>query len=96
MDGDRVEQVLQGKITGRKVQFTKTYRGAIEITLTAGEKQLELIRRDRYQVQYSDDFDRDRMCIVGSWVISHWDDSVGFCRHKVGAALSFTGSGKGK
>jgi hypothetical protein len=63
---------IQGKITGSQVQFIKTYRGALEITLTVGEKEVDTFRRDRHQVHYSGDFDRDRMCIVGSWVISQW------------------------
>jgi hypothetical protein len=36
---------IQGKITGSHVQFTKTYRGAAEITWTVGEEQVVPARR---------------------------------------------------
>ena len=41
---------IQGKITGIQVHFTKTYRGATEITWTVGEKQIASFR-GRHQVQ---------------------------------------------
>jgi hypothetical protein len=63
---------IQGKITGSQVQFTKTYRGAMELTWTVAEKPVAFVRRDGHQVQYTGDFDRDRMCIVGGWVIRQW------------------------
>ena len=60
---------IQGKITGSHVQFTKTYRGALEITLTVGEEQVGSFRRDGHQVHYSGHLDRDRMFIAGGWII---------------------------
>ena len=63
---------IQGKITGSQVKFTKTYRGAMEITLTVGEKQIGSFRRDGHQVHYSGYLDRDCMCITGRWIIRQW------------------------
>jgi hypothetical protein len=63
---------IHGTIKGCQVQFTKTYRGAMEVVWTVGEKQVGAFRRDRHQVQYSSHLDRERMCIVGEWVISQW------------------------
>jgi hypothetical protein len=63
---------IQGKITGSQVHFTKTYRGAMEVTWTVEQNPVASFRRDRHQVQYSGDIDRGRMCIVGSWVIRQW------------------------
>ncbi len=63
---------IQGRITGRQVQFTKTYRGAYEVKLTVGKDQIGSFRRDWHQVQYSGAFDRDRMCITGTWTIRQW------------------------
>ena len=59
---------IRGTITGSQVRFTKNYRG-LETTWTAGEKQVGSFRRDRHKIQYSGDFDRDRRCIVGTWII---------------------------
>ena len=42
---------IRGKIMGSQVQFTKTYREAMEITLNVGEKQLSSFRRDGHNVQ---------------------------------------------
>jgi hypothetical protein len=63
---------IQGKITGSQVQFTKTYRGAMEITLTVEEKTVASVRRDRHKVQYAGHLDRDRMCITGRWTVRQW------------------------
>ena len=63
---------IQGKITESLVQFTKTYRGALEVTLTVGEKQVGSFRRHGHNVQYSGHLDRDRMCITGRWTIRRW------------------------
>ncbi|MGP0064665.1 MAG: hypothetical protein ACLQGP_13840 [Isosphaeraceae bacterium] len=60
---------IQGKIKGSQVRFTKTYRGTVEFFVTVGEEPVRTFRRDRHQVQYSGQLDRDRMCIVGRWVI---------------------------
>jgi hypothetical protein len=60
---------IQGKITRSRVQFTRTYRGVMEVTWSAQESVVASFRRDPHRVQYSGDFDRDRMCILGSWVI---------------------------
>ena len=60
---------IQGTITGSQVRFTKTYRG-LETRWTVGEKQVGTFRRDGHKIQYSGDFDRDRECIVGTWVIT--------------------------
>ena len=60
---------IQGNVTGSHVQFTKTYRGAMKVTWTVEENLVASVRRDGHQVQYYGDFDRDRMCIVGTWVI---------------------------
>jgi hypothetical protein len=60
---------IQGKITGSQVQFTKSYRGAMEITWPVDEKTVASARRDGHKVQYSGYLDRDRMCITGRWVI---------------------------
>ncbi len=59
---------IQGTITGSQVRITKTYRG-LETTWTAGEKQVGTFRRDGHKIQYSGDFNRDRTCIVGTWII---------------------------
>jgi hypothetical protein len=64
---DRSE--VEGKVTGSQVRFTKTYRG-LKTTWTVGEKEGGSFRREGHQVQYSGEFDRDRMCIVGSWGIT--------------------------
>ena len=40
---------IQGRITGSHVQFTKTYRGAMEITWTVGEKQVASLPARRAQ-----------------------------------------------
>jgi hypothetical protein len=62
---------IQGKVKGSQVRFTKTYRGTVEFTVTVGEEQVSTFRRDGHRVQYSGRLDRDRMCIVGQWVIRH-------------------------
>jgi len=62
---------IQGKLTGSQVQFTKTYRGAMEVTWTVEEKPVASVRRDRHKVQYSGHLDRDRMCVTGRWTIRH-------------------------
>jgi hypothetical protein len=62
---------IQGTLKGCQVQFTKTYRGTMEIILTVDENPVSSVRRDGHQVQYSGKFDRDRMCITGRWTISH-------------------------
>ncbi len=60
---------IRGTITGSEVQFTKTYRGAMEIYWTVKEKPLAVVRRDRHKVQYSGHLDRDRACITGRWTV---------------------------
>jgi hypothetical protein len=63
---------IQGKINGSHVQFTKTYRGTVEITWSVEETTVASFRRDRHQVQYSGQLDQDRMCIAGRWTIRQW------------------------
>jgi hypothetical protein len=63
---------IQGRIMGGQVQFTKTYRGAIEVTWTVEDRTVAKVRRDGHQVQYEGHLDRDRMCIVGGWLIRPW------------------------
>ncbi len=60
---------IQGKITGSHVQFTKSYRGAYEVTWTVEENPVASVRRDGHKVQYSGQLDLDRMCITGRWTI---------------------------
>jgi len=62
---------IQGTITRSQLRFTKTYRG-LETTWTAGEEQVGTFPRDGHKVQYSGEFDRDRMRITGRWVITQW------------------------
>jgi hypothetical protein len=60
---------LQGRITGSHVQFTKTYRGALEVIWTVEENPVASTRRDGHKVQFSGQLDLDRMCIAGRWTI---------------------------
>ena len=60
---------VQGRIKGSQVHFTKTYRGAMEVTWTVEERTVAAFRRDGHKVQYSGHLDRDRMCITGRWII---------------------------
>ena len=50
----------------------KTYRGAMEITLTVGEKQVGSYRREGHKVHYSGHLDLGRNCITGRGTIRHW------------------------
>jgi hypothetical protein len=61
----------RGSIKGSRVQFVKSYRGAMELTFNVGEKQLGSLRRERHRVHYSGQLDRERMCITGKWTIAH-------------------------
>jgi hypothetical protein len=63
---------IQGRITGSHVKFTKTYRGAMEVTWTVDEDPVASFRRDGHNVQYSGHLDRDRMCVIGRWTIRQW------------------------
>jgi hypothetical protein len=63
---------IQGAIKGCQVQFTKTYRGTMEITLTVGENEVGSLRREGHKVQYAGHVDRERICIVGRWTIRKW------------------------
>ena len=63
---------IRGTITGSDVQFTKTYRGAMEVYWTVDEQPVAALRRDRHKVEYSGQLDRDRACITGRWTIRHW------------------------
>jgi hypothetical protein len=60
---------ILGKITGSRIQFTKSYRGAMEIIWTLEGNPVASVRRDGHNVQYSGQLDRDRMCITGRWTI---------------------------
>ena len=63
---------IRGSIKGSRVQFVKSYRGAMEITLNVGEKQVGSLRRERHKVHYSGQLDLERMCITGKWTIAQW------------------------
>ena len=63
---------IKGSIKGSQVQFTKTYRGAMEITLTVGEKMVGFFSRQNHKVHYSGHLDLERSCITGRWTIRHW------------------------
>ena len=62
---------IQGRTSGSQVRFTKTYRGAMEISWTVDEKIVASVRRDGHKVQYSGHIDQDRLCIIGEWSIKH-------------------------
>jgi hypothetical protein len=60
---------IQGKIAGTRVEFTKTYRGAAEVTWTVREQEVSSFRREGHKVQYLGHLDLEPMCIAGRWVI---------------------------
>jgi hypothetical protein len=60
---------IEGKVWGSHLEFKKTYRGAMEVSWSVGGVTLAAIRRDRHQVHYSGQLDRDRMCLTGKWTI---------------------------
>jgi hypothetical protein len=62
---------IQGRVAGNTVEFTKTYRGALEVALTVREQEVRSFRREGHQVHYSGHLDLERMCIAGRWDIRH-------------------------
>jgi hypothetical protein len=62
---------IRGKIAGTRVEFTKTYRGAQEVTYTVREHEVSSFRRENHNVDYSGHLDREQMCIAGRWVIRY-------------------------
>jgi hypothetical protein len=62
---------IYGNITGRRLKFTKAYRGAYEVKWTVQEHEVLSVRRNGHKVEYSGDLDWERMCVVGEWVIRH-------------------------
>jgi len=62
---------IQGRIAGDRVEFTKAYRGAMEITCTVGEHEVSSFRREGHKVQYLGRLDLERRCIAGRWVIRY-------------------------
>ena len=62
---------IEGKCTSNLVRFTKTYRGAFEAALTAGEKTVRSITLARHQVFYSGQLDVGATCINGGWLIRY-------------------------
>ena len=63
---------IKGLIKGSQIQFMKTYRGAMEITLTVGEKKVGYFSRQNHKVHYSGHMDLERSCITGRWTIRQW------------------------
>ena len=87
---------LDGRITGGVVEFTKTYRGAMETDWIVKGHEVASAQRRRHKVQYSGNLDRDRMCIDGK--VDHQAKGaarLGFTARSIGAALSFTRSLEG-
>jgi hypothetical protein len=62
---------IRGSIQGSQVRFTKTYRGAMEITVTVGDKLIGSASRRNHKVQYAGELDLERMCLTGRWTIRH-------------------------
>ncbi len=60
---------LDGRITGGVVEFTKSYRGAMETDWIVKGHEVVSAQRRRHKVQYSGHMDRERMCIEGEWII---------------------------
>ena len=62
---------IQGRIAGNRVEFTKAYRGAMEITCTVGEHEVGSFRREGHKVRYLGHLDLEQMSMTGRWVIRH-------------------------
>jgi hypothetical protein len=62
---------IQGRIAGNRVEFTKTYRGVLEMAITVREHEVGSLRWEGHKVQYLGHLDLERICIAGRWVISH-------------------------
>jgi hypothetical protein len=60
---------LDGKVTGDRVDFTKSYRGSEEQSWTVGGEVIGASERPRHTVRYSGHIDREKGCIVGGWAI---------------------------
>ncbi len=60
---------LDGKITGDRVEFAKTYRGSWEFNWSVGGIELGSKERKRHQVHYCGHIDREKGFIAGEWTI---------------------------
>jgi hypothetical protein len=63
---------IDGKIAGTKVTFTKTYRGAYEVSWSVQEHEIGSRRRPDHKVHYAGHLDLERMCLTGNWTIRRW------------------------
>jgi hypothetical protein len=62
---------IRGRVAGNRVEFTKTYRGAQEVTYTVREHEVSSFRRENHEVRSSGHLDLEQMCIAGRWVIRY-------------------------
>ncbi len=60
---------LEGRFTGSLVEFTKAYRGSIDLNWIVKGKKVAALQRRRDRVYYSGQLDRESMCIRGEWLI---------------------------
>jgi hypothetical protein len=60
---------FEGRITGDRVEFTKTYRGSFEGAWAVGGREIGSVERRGHRVQYSGHLDREKGFIAGEWFI---------------------------
>ena len=56
---------IEGKVADGVVEFTKSYRGALEVEWSVGGRQIGSGRRRGHKVRYSGRLDREAWCIAG-------------------------------
>jgi hypothetical protein len=62
---------IQGMIAGDRVEFTKTYRGTLEINVAIREHEVRSSRRVGHKVHYQGRLDDGQGCISGRWIIRY-------------------------